>query len=101
MLGGLAFGSQAQISGNANSFPEPFIQLYEAFQAGNIARAQQLQKLVNEIVIIHHAGQTPAFFKETLKLRGVNAGKVRPPMRELTAQELEEVKNKVIKSKLL
>jgi len=100
MLGGLAFGSQAQISGNANSFPEPFIQLYQAYQNGDISRAQQLQKLVNTIVNIHHAGQTPAFFKETLKLRGVQAGRVRLPMRELTAQELEEVKHKVIEANL-
>jgi len=101
MLGGLVLGSQAQISGNANSFPEPFIQLYNAFQTGDIQRAQQLQKLVNAIVDIHHAGQTPAFFKASLKLRGVRTGKVRPPMRELTPAELEEVKHKVMALGLL
>jgi dihydrodipicolinate synthase/N-acetylneuraminate lyase len=101
MLGGLVLGSQAQISGNANSFPEPFIQLYNAYQLGDIPRAQQLQKLVNAIVNIHHAGQTPAFFKASLRLRGVQTGKVRPPMRELTPQELEEVKHKVKELKLI
>lgn len=91
MLAGLVSGSHAQISGNANSFPEPFIQLFEAFQAGNIQLAQQLQQVVNSIVGLHHAGQTTAFFKATLKMRGVSTGRVRPPMRELTAEELEEV----------
>ena len=95
MLGGLAFGSQAQVSGNANSFPEPFIQLYQAFQAGNITLAQQLQQTVNAIVSLHRAGTTTAFFKATLKIRGVPAGRVRPPMRELTSEELEEVQREI------
>jgi 4-hydroxy-tetrahydrodipicolinate synthase len=97
MLGGLVFGSKAQISGNANSFPEPIVQLYEAFQAGNIQRAQELQHIVNAIVGIHRAGRTTAYFKTTLKLRGIPAGRVRPPMCELTAEELEEVRKEVKK----
>lgn len=101
MLGGLAFGSKAQISGNANSFPEPFIQLYEAFQAGDIQRAQQLQQVVNDIVSLHHAGATTAFFKATLQMRGVSTGRVRPPMRELTAEELEEVTKGVKRMELI
>jgi dihydrodipicolinate synthase/N-acetylneuraminate lyase len=95
MLGGLVFGSKAQISGNANSFAEPFIQLYDAFQARDIGRAQQLQQRVNKVVQVHHAGKTIAFFKATLKLQGIPAGCVRPPMRELTSEELEEVKREV------
>jgi N-acetylneuraminate lyase len=97
MLGGLVFGSKAQISGNANSFPEPIVQLYEAFQAGNIQRAQELQQVVNTIVGIHRAGRTTAFFKATLKLRGIPAGRVRPPMCELTVKELEEVRKETEK----
>jgi len=95
MLGGLVFGSQAQVSGNANSFPEPFIQLYQAFQAGNIPLAQQLQQTVNAIVTLHNAGRTTAFFKATLEIRGIPAGRVRPPMSELTSEELEEVKSEI------
>jgi 4-hydroxy-tetrahydrodipicolinate synthase len=92
MLGGLVFGSKAQISGNSNSFPEPFVQLYEAFRAGDLLRAQHLQKTVNAVIALHQGGRTTAFFKATLGLRGVPAGRVRAPMCELTAQELEEVK---------
>jgi dihydrodipicolinate synthase/N-acetylneuraminate lyase len=95
MLGGLVFGSKAQISGNSNSFPEPFIQLYEAFQAGNIPLAQQLQHTVNAIVNLHCAGRTPAYFKATLKMRGIEAGRVRAPMCELTAGELEVLNREV------
>lgn len=95
MLGGLVFGAKTQISGNSNSFPEPFVQLYEAFQAGDLARAQQLQKTVNSVINLHQGGRTTAFFKATLGLRGIDAGRVRPPMCELTAQELAQVKEAV------
>jgi dihydrodipicolinate synthase/N-acetylneuraminate lyase len=101
MLGGLVFGSKAQISGNANSVAEPFVQLYEAFQAGDVALAQKLQGSVNSVVGLHHAGKTTAFFKATLKLRGVASGKVRPPMRELTPEEMEEVKREAKRLGLL
>lgn len=95
MLGGLVFGAKAQISGNSNSFPEPFVQLYEAFKAGDLPRAQQLQKTVNTVINLHQGGRTTAFFKATLGLRGVEAGRVRPPMCELTAAELAQVKEAV------
>jgi len=95
MLGGLVFGAKAQISGNSNSFPEPFVQLYEAFKADDLPRAQQLQKTVNTVINLHQGGRTTAFFKATLGLRGVEAGRVRPPMCELTAAELAQVKEAV------
>jgi len=95
MLGGLVFGAKAQISGNSNAFPEPFVQLYAAYQAGDLPRAQQLQQVVNAVINLHQGGRTTAFFKATLALRGIPAGRVRPPMCELTGEELEEVKKEV------
>jgi len=100
MLGGLVFGGKAQISGNSNSLPEPFVQLYEAFTAGDLARAQQLQTVVNQVINLHQGGRTTAFFKATLALRGVDAGYVRAPMCELTADELAAVKKAVTELKL-
>ncbi len=100
MLGGLVFGAKAQISGNSNSIPEPFVQLYNAYQAGDLARAQQLQQTVNAVINLHQGGRTTAFFKATLGLRGVDAGFVRPPMCELTADELEQVKQAVGRMRL-
>ena len=80
MLGGLVFGGKAQISGNSNSLPEPFVQLYDAFTAGNLQRAQELQQVVNQVIALHQGGRTTAFFKATLELRGISAGRVRAPM---------------------
>lgn len=96
MLAGLAFGSKAQISGNANVFPTPFIDLYKAFNFGDLEKAQNLQKTVTHIVKNHRAGITPAFFKASLKVLGVPAGNVRPPMRELTKDEFALIEKFVI-----
>jgi len=63
MLGGLVFGSKAQISGNSNSYPEPFVQLYDAYMAGDLQRAQQLQQVVNQVIALHQGGRTTAFFQ--------------------------------------
>ena len=95
MLAGLACGSKAQVSGNANSFARPFIQLYKAFQAGDMQTAQELQKVINTIVEIHQGGRTTAYIKATLNMRGIPAGRVRPPMRELSHEELEGVQRAV------
>lgn len=91
MLPALALGSKAQVSGNSNVCPEAFGELYEAFQAGDLARARAAQAHINRIRAVLHDGITPAFFKLGLTLRGVPAGRVRPPMRELRDEEARAV----------
>lgn len=91
MLPALALGSKAQVSGNSNVCPEAFGELYAAFQAGDMARARAAQARINRIRAVLRDGITPAFFKLGLKLRGVPAGRVRPPMRELREQEARAV----------
>jgi dihydrodipicolinate synthase/N-acetylneuraminate lyase len=91
MLPALALGSKAQVSGNSNVCPEAFRELYEAFQAGDLARARAAQAHINRIRAVLHDGITPAFFKLGLTLRGVPAGRVRPPMRELRDEEARAV----------
>jgi dihydrodipicolinate synthase/N-acetylneuraminate lyase len=96
MLPALALGAQGQVSGNANVFPEIFCRLYDTFMAGNIEGARKQQRLINCIRLALRDGLHPAYFKAGLKLRGVPAGYVRPPMRELTAEELQELKRRVM-----
>lgn len=91
MFPALAVGAKAQVSGNSNVFPETFGALYEAFAAGDMERARSLQQFINRIRMVFKDGITPAYFKAGLKLRGIPAGYVRPPMRELTPDESREV----------
>jgi dihydrodipicolinate synthase/N-acetylneuraminate lyase len=91
MLPALAVGAKAQVSGNSNVFPETFLALYEAFVAGDLERARSRQQVINRIRAVFRDGITPAYFKTGLRLRGIPAGRVRPPMRELTSEESAEV----------
>jgi len=92
MLPALALGAQGQISGNSNVCPEVFCELYDAFVTGDMDRARSLQESVNRIRAVFKDGITPAYFKAGLKLRGLPAGHVRPPLRELTPEELDDLK---------
>jgi 4-hydroxy-tetrahydrodipicolinate synthase len=91
MFPALALGAKAQVSGNANVFPETFRALYEAFVAGDLERARSWQQKINRIRAVFRDGITPAYFKTGLRLRGIPAGRVKPPMRELTPEESKEV----------
>jgi 4-hydroxy-tetrahydrodipicolinate synthase len=87
MLAGLSIGSRGQVSGNANVWPELFRQLYDAFCAGDLAAARACQAQIDRLRAIMQDGLHPAAFKAGLALRGVNGGRVRGPMRELTPSE--------------
>ncbi len=91
MFPALMLGAKGQVSGNSNVFPEVFRGLYDAFVAGDLERARSMQQLVNRIRAVFKDGITSAYFKAGLKLRGISAGYVRPPMRELKPEELSEV----------
>jgi dihydrodipicolinate synthase/N-acetylneuraminate lyase len=95
MLPALALGVQGQVPGNANAFPKVFCGLYDAFMAGEIEQARSYQRMVNHIRLLLRDGLHPAYYKAALKLRGVPAGLVRPPMRELTSAELEELERRI------
>jgi len=91
MLPSLAMGASGQISGNANVFPEVFCDLYDAFRAGDLKRARSQQALIDRIRLVLKDGLHPAHFKAALALRGVPAGRVRAPMRELTREEMRDL----------
>lgn len=91
MLPALSLGARGQVSGTSNAFPEPFLALYQAFQAGDMEKARQAQQLINRLRIILKDGQNVAHFKEALALRGVGVGSVRAPMRALSAAERQEL----------
>jgi len=91
-LPAFVMGACAEVSGNSNAFPEVVCGLYNAFAAGNIEQARVQQRILEHICALLSNGPEPAYFKAALKLRGIPAGSVRSPMRELTSEELEALK---------
>lgn len=95
ILSGLSAGVQAAISGNANVFPEVFVNLFKQFWSGDWAGAQAEQARIQHIRRILKDGQDLSLFKAVLAWRGIPVGGVRAPLlnapRQLVEHCLEEL----------
>ena len=68
------------------------VALYATFKEGSFDLAQKLQEDVNYIAQSVGEGRYLACYKSALKMRGVDAGSVRPPHRELQKDEKKKLK---------
>ncbi len=91
-MAGLGAGAQGIVSGNASTFPELFINLYQSIEKGDIKTARKHQLIINKLATILKDGRYPGYYKKALELRGIKVGKVRAPHRELFPDEVEELK---------
>lgn len=80
-------GIEAAVSGSANVLAPIYVSLYRHHRAGRTKEAWAAQdKLIQGVSLLQGASPVAAM-KEGLRLRGVDAGWVRPPQRSLTAGE--------------
>ncbi len=77
-LGSLALGADGLISGLSTAVPEPFVALTAAFAAGDIPRAREIQRLINDLLDLLPNRRLGAI-KRILAERGIPAGPVVPP----------------------
>ncbi|PYG89513.1 4-hydroxy-tetrahydrodipicolinate synthase [Ruminiclostridium sufflavum DSM 19573] len=85
----LAMGCSGVVSGISCVYPEPFVDIYKAFMDGNIEEAARIQKIAVRYVETLKGGSNMSFFKEALKLRGIDAGYMRAPQLDITKDEIE------------
>lgn len=88
----LALGCDGTVSGAAGVFPEPFVEVYRAFQERDLERARKAQKAAVEIVDILKAGANMSYFKKALKIRGIDAGVMRAPQLDIPEEETETLR---------
>jgi len=88
------YAMQAQVAGaagfvasTANVVPEVFLSIYNSVKKGDLKKAWASQKVLGRACAAFCYGKMVARYKEGLRLRGFDAGYVRPPQRELTKQE--------------
>jgi 4-hydroxy-tetrahydrodipicolinate synthase len=100
---GLFYGAAGSVSGNANVFPEFFVRLYKAFQAGDLVKVKQIQKIINEAANVLKNGSNLAYFKTALAIRGLKTTYTRKPIIELEQEEVIKLKKgiKMIEEKYL
>jgi len=84
-------GVTAGVSATANSVPELFVRMYEAYRSGDLKGGQELQTRIHAV---REAMSNPplAPLLEALKIRGLRSGLVRPPLRSLTSEEAAALK---------
>jgi len=89
----LMMGAKGCISGLANAFPEPVVELYKAVMNGKYEKAAKLQLEVNEARrILHVAHSTNAACYAMLNERGIDVGVPKPPELSVTIEALNQMK---------
>lgn len=92
-VAGRAIGAESGIGGTYAAMPELFLQMETHIRAGEIAKAAEIQRTVNDTIISLCSlnGSMYSAIKELLKLNGVNIGSVREPLEAVTGEDLEKV----------
>ena len=94
MLPALTVGAVGSVDGPPNVAPEPFLEIWEAYQAGDWKRAQDAQERAAHIFNLFEGEYGPyiAVLKSLLSRRlGVDCGKPRLPNLPLTEEQEERV----------
>lgn len=94
--GFLGLGCDGTVSGCAGVFPEPFVAVYKAVREGRWEEARQLQRKATRIADLLHGGANMSYFKEALKLRGLDAGVMRRPQLDLTGEQIADLKQALL-----
>lgn len=100
MIPALFMGAKGAISAISNSFPELFVEAYNAYKKQNYGKAIELQ---HRIVAARRVLANPAIapLKEALKMRGFRAGTVKRPLRPMTDKETIELRKSLIRLGLI
>jgi len=80
-------GANGSVTSTGNAAPELFLNIYRALDRGDLKKARAGQAKLSRACRLFHYGKMVAYYKEGLRLRGFDAGYVRPPQRELTSAE--------------
>lgn len=86
----LAMGCDGAVSGISSVFPEPFVNVYNAYMKGDMALARKWQKVASRLCVLLRCGVNIAYFKTALEWRGIPGGHMRLPQLDLSRQERED-----------
>lgn len=88
----LALGGAGVISVTANVDPGRMAQMYEAFRAGDLARARDLHFELSPLMRAMFIDTNPIPVKKAVGLSGMAAGPVRLPLDDLDEQKTEQLR---------
>ncbi|TFT42378.1 dihydrodipicolinate synthase family protein, partial [Proteus mirabilis] len=73
-------------------FPEPFVNMYQAYITGNYQEAKHWQQFCVKFSDALKSGANMAIFKSALTMRGLNGGHMRLPQLDLLPEENQQLK---------
>ncbi len=88
MFAALMLGCDGIVSGCSSVFPELFSNVYKAYTAGKFDEAAAWQKKATFGAETIKCGSNMSYFKEGLKIRGLDMGHMRKPLLDIPADEL-------------
>jgi 4-hydroxy-tetrahydrodipicolinate synthase len=80
ILDGLRMGCVGAVTACSNVIPRAFVDLYNAYQAGNLEEAARLQALVEPLRQAFSLATFPSVVKEAMNMAGTNGGRCRRPV---------------------
>ena len=87
-LPALTMGARGSIGSTQNILPDRFVGLYEAYRAGDFAKAQALQAEINRFMRVIHKYGNPCR-KAYAKRLGFDCGDYRPPFKPMTEGQVQ------------
>lgn len=85
----LLMGCDGTVSGVAGVFPEPFVEVYKAWKLKRIEEMQKWQRICIRFCNLLRCGSNMSWFKLALELRGMTAGGMRNPQKNLPFSEAD------------
>jgi 4-hydroxy-tetrahydrodipicolinate synthase len=104
ILDGLRMGCVGAVTACANVIPRAFVDLYNAYQAGNLEEAARLQALVEPLRQAFSLATFPSVVKEAMNMAGMKVGRSRRPvgpMPEAARAKLAAVLDKLREARYL
>lgn len=92
----LVCGCDGVVSGCSGPFPEAFVDVYKAFQDGDLQAARRAQVHATRLVQIMKFGSDMSIFKHILTFRGIPGGHMRRPLLDLTDEQAAALKEAVM-----
>ena len=94
-LPALIMGVSGFTSGTVNAFPELNLELYRSFKKGELEKAAKLQQKILQLVEILSIGPAISTMYACVKLRGLKFGQPRRPLRSISLELQEKIKEKI------
>jgi len=95
LVAGQAMGAHGAIGSTYNVLPRLFADAYDAFNAGDVKKASELQGMGNRVIQTFLGYQSISALKEMMTLIGLDCGSGRRPQRPLSDEEKGTLKEQL------